>query len=90
VATGDAVVTMDADLQDDPGRSIFKKLEDGLIVPGWKKTTGSNNQNIFKIFNYVTRISGIKIHDFNCGLKPYKKLLKCKSLRRVIDIFRSC
>ncbi|OGU67407.1 MAG: glycosyl transferase family 2 [Ignavibacteria bacterium RBG_16_36_9] len=79
VATGDAVVTMDADLQDDPQEihSLLKKLEEGYdLCSGWKK----KRQDPFikkissKFFNFVTRIiSGIKIHDFNCGLKAYKK-----------------
>ena len=78
-ATGDVVVTMDADLQDDPQeiQNLIKKLEDGYdLCSGWKK----KRQDPFikkmssKFFNFVTRvISGIKIHDFNCGLKAYKK-----------------
>lgn len=78
-ATGDAVVTMDADLQDDPHEihNLLKKLEEGFdLCSGWKK----KRQDPFvkkissKFFNYVTQIiSGIKIHDFNCGLKAYKK-----------------
>lgn len=78
-ATGDAVITMDADLQDDPHEihNLLKKLEEGFdLCSGWKK----KRQDPFvkkissKFFNYVTRIiSGIKIHDFNCGLKAYKK-----------------
>ncbi len=78
-ATGDAVITMDADLQDDPQEihSLLKKLEEGFdLCSGWKK----KRQDPFikkissKFFNFVTRIiSGIKIHDFNCGLKAYKK-----------------
>jgi len=78
-ATGDAVVTMDADLQDDPQEihNLLKKLEEGFdLCSGWKK----KRQDPFikkissKFFNFVTRvISGIKIHDFNCGLKAYRK-----------------
>ncbi|MCU0332718.1 MAG: glycosyltransferase family 2 protein [Ignavibacteriaceae bacterium] len=78
-ATGDAVVTMDSDLQDDPQEisNLLKKLEEGYdLCSGWKK----KRQDPFikkissKFFNFVTRvISGIKIHDFNCGLKAYKK-----------------
>jgi len=78
-ATGDAVVTLDADLQDDPHEipNLLKKLEEGYdLCSGWKK----KRQDPFikkissKFFNFVTRvISGIKIHDFNCGLKAYKK-----------------
>jgi glycosyltransferase involved in cell wall biosynthesis len=78
-STGDAVVTMDADLQDDPQEiyNLLKKLEEGYdLCSGWKK----KRQDPFikkissKFFNFVTRvISGIKIHDFNCGLKAYRK-----------------
>jgi glycosyltransferase involved in cell wall biosynthesis len=78
-ATGDVVVTMDADLQDDPQEihNLLKKLEEGYdLCSGWKK----KRQDPFikkissKFFNFVTRIiSGIKIHDFNCGLKAYRK-----------------
>jgi len=78
-ATGDAVITMDADLQDDPHeiQNLIKKLDEGFdLCSGWKK----KRQDPFikkissKFFNFVTRlISGIKIHDFNCGLKAYKK-----------------
>lgn len=78
-ATGDAIVTMDADLQDDPNEvpNLIKKLEEGYdLVSGWKKVR--HDPFIKKIssrfFNFVTRIiSGIEIHDFNCGLKAYRK-----------------
>jgi glycosyltransferase involved in cell wall biosynthesis len=76
---GDAVITMDADLQDDPDEilSLLKKLDEGYdLCSGWKK----KRQDPFikkmssRFFNFVTRImSGIKIHDFNCGLKAYRK-----------------
>lgn len=78
-ATGDAVVTMDADLQDDPQeiQNLLKKLESGYdLCSGWKKKRQDPiiKKISSKFFNYVTRvISGIKIHDFNCGLKAYKK-----------------
>lgn len=78
-ATGDVVVTLDADLQDDPHEipNLLKKLDEGYdLCSGWKK----KRQDPFikkissKFFNFVTRvISGIKIHDFNCGLKAYRK-----------------
>ena len=77
--TGDAVVTMDADLQDDPQeiQNLIKKLEEGYdLCSGWKKKRQDPiiKKISSKFFNYVTRlISGIKIHDFNCGLKAYKK-----------------
>lgn len=78
-ARGEYIVTMDADLQDDPREipSLYKKLGEGYdLVSGWKinrkdplsKTIPS------KFFNTVTRwLSGIQIHDFNCGLKIYRK-----------------
>ena len=80
-ATGDIVVTMDADLQDSPEeipglRSMI--LEKGYdLVSGWKKVRYDNTltKNIpSRFFNAVTRsMSGIRLHDFNCGLKAYRK-----------------
>lgn len=80
-ATGDVVITMDADLQDSPDEipGLRKMIvEDGFdMVSGWKKKRYDNTltKNIpSKFFNAVTRsVSGIKLHDFNCGLKAYKK-----------------
>lgn len=78
-ATGDVVVTMDADLQDDPHEipNLLKKLDEGYdLCSGWKKKRQDPiiKKISSKFFNFVTRvISGIKIHDFNCGLKAYKK-----------------
>jgi glycosyltransferase involved in cell wall biosynthesis len=80
VATGDVVVTMDADLQDSPDEIPELRrmiLEEGYdMVSGWKKKRHDNTltKNIpSKFFNAVTRkVSGIKLHDFNCGLKAYK------------------
>ena len=78
-ATGDVIVTMDADLQDDPNEiiNLIKKLEEGNdLVSGWKKVRHDPfvKKISSKFFNFVTRvISGIKIHDFNCGLKAYRK-----------------
>lgn len=79
-ATGDVVVTMDADLQDSPDEIPELRrmiVEDGYdMVSGWKKKRYDNTltKNIpSKFFNAVTRkVSGIKLHDFNCGLKAYK------------------
>lgn len=81
VATGDVVVTMDADMQDSPDeipelrRMILAENYD--IVSGWKKKRFDStlSKNIpSKIFNAATRrTSGIYLHDFNCGLKAYKK-----------------
>lgn len=78
-ATGDVVVTMDADLQDDPAEigNLLKKLEEGFdVVSGWKKKRYDPfiKKSSSKFFNLVTRFfSGVKIHDFNCGLKAYRK-----------------
>ena len=77
--TGDAVVTMDADLQDDPTEisALLRKLDDGYdLVSGWKKIRHDHfiKRYSSKFFNFVTRlISRIRIHDFNCGLKAYRK-----------------
>jgi glycosyltransferase involved in cell wall biosynthesis len=78
-ATGDVVITMDADLQDDPNEigNLLKKLQDGYdLVSGWKKVRHDPfiKKHSSRFFNYITRLmSGIKIHDFNCGLKAYRK-----------------
>src|ERR1051325_966613 len=80
-AQGNVVITMDADLQDSPEEipGLRKMiLEDGFdIVSGWKKKRYDNTftKNIpSKFFNAVTRkVSKIKLHDFNCGLKAYKR-----------------
>jgi glycosyltransferase involved in cell wall biosynthesis len=79
-AQGDVVITMDADLQDSPDEIPELRrmiLEDGFdIVSGWKKKRFDNTltKNIpSKLFNAVTRrMTKIKLHDFNCGLKAYK------------------
>ena len=80
-ASGDVVITMDADLQDSPEEipELRKMIvENGYdMVSGWKKKRYDNTltKNIpSKFFNAVTRkVSGIKLHDFNCGLKAYSK-----------------
>lgn len=79
-AQGDIVVTMDADLQDSPEEipEMYKMIKvDGYdLVSGWKRKRYDSKiaKNIpSKFFNGITRlISGIKLHDFNCGLKAYK------------------
>jgi len=78
-AKGDVVITMDADLQDDPHEipNLLKKLEEGHdMVSGWKKKRHDPfiKKYTSRLFNFVTaKMSGIKIHDFNCGLKAYRK-----------------
>lgn len=79
-AKGDVVITMDADLQDDPSEIIplYKMIkEEGYdLVSGWKKKRYDNKftKNIpSKIYNATARkVTGIKLHDMNCGLKAYK------------------
>lgn len=78
---GEVVVTMDADLQDDPNEilQLYNVLinEDYHIVSGWKKKR--YDSVIFKnlpskLFNWAARLSsGIKLNDFNCGIKAYKR-----------------
>lgn len=78
-ATGDLIVTMDADLQDDPHEipNLVKKIDEGYdLVSGWKKIRFDPfiKKYTSRIFNFVTAfMTGIKIHDFNCGLKIYRK-----------------
>lgn len=85
-AQGDVVITMDADMQDSPDEipALYQMImNDGFdMVSGWKKKRYDNTltKNIpSKLFNAVARkSSGIKLHDFNCGLKAYKrKVVKC-------------
>jgi glycosyltransferase involved in cell wall biosynthesis len=76
---GKYVITMDADLQDDPAEipALIAKLEEGYdLVSGWKKKRHDPLGKTIpsKFFNWVTgRVSGIDIHDFNCGLKAYRR-----------------
>jgi glycosyltransferase involved in cell wall biosynthesis len=77
-ARGDVIVTIDADLQDDPAEipKLLAKIEEGFdLVSGWKTR---RNDPLFrrffsKIFNWATGvISGVHLHDVNCGLKAYR------------------
>lgn len=76
--SGKYVVTMDADLQDDPNEvpEMIGMLEEGYdLVSGWKKERFDPITKTIpsKFFNFVTRrATGINLHDFNCGLKAYK------------------
>ena len=78
-AKGDVVITMDADLQDSPDEipGLFQMIKDKKydIVSGWKKKRYDPIMKTIpsKFFNWTTRkMSGIKLNDFNCGLKAYK------------------
>ena len=77
---GDVIITMDADLQDSPDEipSLYKMItEQGFdLVSGWKKKRYDPITKTIptKLFNFATRkMSGINLHDFNCGLKAYRK-----------------
>jgi glycosyltransferase involved in cell wall biosynthesis len=78
-AKGDIIITMDADLQDDPNEipELIKAINSGYdLVSGWKKVRYDPfiKRHTSKIFNYFTsKVSGIRLHDFNCGLKVYRK-----------------
>lgn len=80
VAKGDVIITMDADLQDNPEEipELYKMvtIEGYDLVSGWKKKRYDSvfTKNLpSKVFNFAARkTSGLKLHDFNCGLKAYK------------------
>ncbi len=79
-AQGDVVITMDADLQDSPDEipELYRMIkEDGFdLVSGWKKKRYDPLSKTIptKLFNATARkFSGVKLHDFNCGLKSYRK-----------------
>lgn len=80
-AQGDVVITMDADLQDNPDEipELYNMIISGGydLVSGWKKKRYDSviTKNLpSKLFNWAARkTSGVKLHDFNCGLKSYKK-----------------
>ncbi|WP_096687355.1 glycosyltransferase family 2 protein [Ichthyobacterium seriolicida] len=78
-AKGHVVITMDADLQDNPEEiyNLYKTVMEGEyhIVSGWKKNRKDPLTKTLpsKVFNWAARLySGIKLHDFNCGIKAYK------------------
>ncbi len=77
-AEGDVVVTIDADLQDDPAEipRLLAKLDEGFdLVSGWKKRRRDRwtRRLLSRIFNWATsRVSGLRLHDMNCGLKAYR------------------
>jgi glycosyltransferase involved in cell wall biosynthesis len=79
---GDVVITMDADLQDSPDEipGLYEMIKSGKhhLVSGWKKKRYDPISKTIpsKFFNYITRkISGIDLHDFNCGLKAYESVV---------------
>jgi len=85
-ASGEIICTMDADLQDDPQEipKLLAKLAEGYdVVSGWKKKRNDPLGKTLpsRLFNAVTaRMTGIKLHDFNCGFKAYR--------REVLDVLK--
>jgi glycosyltransferase involved in cell wall biosynthesis len=77
-ARGEIIITMDADLQDDPAMipEFVRMIREGAdLVSGWKQRRHDPLDKTFpsRIFNYVVRASsGVKLHDFNCGFKAYR------------------
>jgi len=77
-AEGDVVVTIDGDLQDDPAEipRLLAKLEEGFdLVSGWKAKRRDPwlRRVLSRIFNFAAgRMSGLRLHDMNCGLKAYR------------------
>jgi glycosyltransferase involved in cell wall biosynthesis len=78
IAGGDVVVTMDADLQDDPAEipNLVAKLDEGFdVVSGWKcdRHDPLVRRFVSRIYNTTTRLAtGVRLHDMNCGLKAYR------------------
>lgn len=79
-ATGDIIFTMDADLQDDPAEipNFIAKLDEGFdMVSGWKKVRHDpliDKTIPSRLFNAATTfLTGVKLHDFNCGFKAYRR-----------------
>ena len=77
-ARGDVVVTIDADLQDDPAEipQLLAKLDEGFdLVSGWKTRRNDpwTRRLLSRVFNWATAVvSGVHLHDVNCGLKAYR------------------
>lgn len=78
-AQGELVITLDADLQDNPSQlsKLLAKQREGIdVVCGWRKNRKDNSKMkvISNVFNYVVRVAfGLAIHDYNCGIKLYTK-----------------
>ena len=78
-ARGELVMTLDADLQDDPHEipSFLTEMEKDLdVVSGWKKVRHDPWHKVFpsRVFNWmVSRLTGVKLHDHNCGMKCYRR-----------------
>jgi glycosyltransferase involved in cell wall biosynthesis len=92
-ASGDVIVTIDADLQDDPAEipSLLAKLDEGYdLVSGWKSTRHDplRRRVVSRIYNTATAlVSGVRLHDMNCGLKAYRPEV-LQSVRLYGDLHR--
>ncbi|MGQ9602707.1 MAG: glycosyltransferase family 2 protein [bacterium] len=97
-AQGEIVVTIDADLQDDPDEipALIEKLESGYdLVSGWKKHRKDPISKTLpsRVFNLLVRlVTGLKLHDINCGLKVYRREVTSQfklygQLHRFLPIF---
>jgi glycosyltransferase involved in cell wall biosynthesis len=77
-ATGSVVITVDADMQENPGETprLLAKLDEGFdVVSGWKRARQDPIDKTLpsRFFNWLVRhVSGLNIHDFNCGFKAYR------------------
>ncbi len=78
-ARGERIITLDADLQDDPAEipAFLAKMEEGFdVVSGWKKTRHDPWHKVLpsRVFNWmVSRLTGVRLHDHNCGMKCYRR-----------------
>lgn len=93
-AEGDVVITMDADLQDSPDEipELYRMISEDKydLISGWKKKRYDPLSKTIptKLFNATARkVSGIKLHDFNCGLKAYRKAV-IKNIEIYSDMHR--
>jgi dolichol-phosphate mannosyltransferase len=79
VARGERIVTLDGDLQDDPAEipRLLDKLDEGFdVVSGWKQPRRDPWHKVWpsRVFNWlVSRLTGVQLHDHNCGLKAYRR-----------------
>jgi len=97
-ATGDFIITMDGDLQDEPDEipRMIRKINEGYdLVAGWKEVRNDPFEKRFfsKIFNAIaSRLTGVYLHDFNCGFKIYrswcvKNIFLTGNLYRFLPVF---
>lgn len=92
-AKGDYVVTMDGDLQDEPTElpKLLAKIREGFdLVSGWKRDRNDPMEKVIpsRIFNFVvSRLTGVRLHDFNCGYKIYRSWC-VKGLKLTGNLYR--